>query len=84
MSNPPIRNRLMTTMIRLLLVTMGAHQATAALTQALCSHSNTGLDYADGRDLASIMQGSLTVAECGTHSNRSLPIQRPLLRYLQG
>ena len=55
----------MTTMICLLLVIIGAHQATAALTQALCSPSNTGLDSADGRDLASFMQGSLTVAECG-------------------
>ena len=55
----------MTTLICLLLATIGTHQATAALTQALCSHSNTGLDSADGRDLASFMQGSLTVAERG-------------------
>ncbi|KAL8792481.1 MAG: hypothetical protein Q9195_004937 [Heterodermia aff. obscurata] len=50
MYNPPIRNRLMTTMIYLLLVAIGAHKATAALTQALCSHSNTGSNTADVTD----------------------------------
>lgn len=77
---PSTRTRGMTTTICvLLLLTIGVHHAVAALTQTLCSNYNTGQDSAEGKDLMSAMQGSLTVANRVNHSERPLPIQRSLL-----
>lgn len=74
------RNRGMTTTIcLLLLLAIGVHHATAALTQALCSNYNTGQGSAVGKDLTSIMQESLTGANRINHSERPVPIQWSLL-----
>ena len=68
-------SRSMTVMICLLVLIISPHLVTAQLVQALCANYNTGLDFADGKDLATLMQGSLTVAESCDHSDKRLPIQ---------
>ena len=73
----------MMTMICFILLAIGTHKVTAALTQALCSNYNTGSDFADGKDLATFMRGSLTVAKSCDHSDGRLPVQWEVLRNLQ-
>ena len=50
-----ISNQSMTVMICLLILIIGAQQVTAQLIQALCANYNTGLDFADGKDLTSFL-----------------------------
>lgn len=73
----------MTIMLCLILLFIETHEVTAELTQALCSNYNTGSDFADGKDLATFMRGSLTVAKSCDHSDKRLPVQWGVPRNLQ-